>query len=352
MSDINEDHFDKILGMIAGLSIGDTIGAAHEFDSNEYTGRVQRYSLNLKWVRRKNATQPTDDTEMSLALLRTFVKDKGYKRDNVVMAYIRWANGHSLANIDGEDVTPMTGMGKNTAKLLKGIKTFSGYESRRKKHSSDEMQSNGTLMRISPMVLLPNGQDLSRIDAAITNSSKVNGDVNWVYVSMLKYLLYGNEEGLVEALGMITTMQDVDYNVRLAVYHGMSGTSESFREAIGLSSFNDKRKGWVLIPLFLSIYMLFHVTDIKEAYRMIITLEEYGGKKSDTDTNSAIVGAVLGIRIGFKEMMKDEDLMYNWDMVRNWHTSGQETDQPRHVDFTLEGIEDLIKESLTINYQP
>lgn len=335
---------DKALGMVAALAIGDTLGAAHEYDKNEYSSRVRPYHVRLRWVTRSNATQPTDDTEMSLALLRTVVSSGGFKKEDVIYAYLSWANGMSLARIKDEEKTPMTGMGKNTANLLKGVKTMSGYESRVKERMSENCQSNGSLMRISPLALFNAGPKWAIEDTKITNISMVNQQISYVYVYTLRLLLLNQNPS--EFL-----RQDYGYlpEVKKCIQEGMNPVNKdhsSFLKHFNIT-FKGKANGWVLVPFYLTIYYIYHHTDLSSVYKEII---ELGG---DTDTNCAIVGAAIGAIYGFEKLSENPDFVYNWNMVRNYHTQvsqgTQKTDQPRHLDFTLEGIEDLLEQALILN---
>ena len=131
---------DKIKGMLIGLSLGDALGAPHEFkyQKDEYTGELI-YQLRL-FNRFHGETlfyvgSVTDDTEMTLTLANQIIKDKDYNRNNVILAYEEWAKNSKM-------------LGKNTRALFKGVKTVKGYEGRYNKIFSVPMeewtQSNGS----------------------------------------------------------------------------------------------------------------------------------------------------------------------------------------------------------------
>lgn len=340
--------YDRALGMFCGLIIGDTLGAAHEYDNNVYTGLVQPYKIRLRYVTRQMSTQPTDDSEMSLALLRTLDK-YGSKKEKIIQAYLNWANGKSLEPLEGEPNYIVTSLGKNTRLMLKGVTTLSGYYKRYEKHANPEIQSNGTLMRASPYALLENGAELSAIDATITNPSRVNQECNYVYVSILRLLILGREGEIPNKLKdlLLVIQEDV---VKSTIVLALNGDVTEFKRRNNIDSFGGKKKGWVIIPLFLSIRALFTFNNIMDMYSKVILDPEWGGPRSDSDTNCAIISAMLSARFGFNYLMTDERMKYNWDKVTKWYLPERlvefPTDQPKHLDYTTKGVETIIQRVL------
>src|SRR5437868_1005143 len=168
---------DCIRGMLMGGAVGDALGAPHEFMSQRsvpYTGLLtERTQVRTRWQGTFTLAlgQITDDTEMTLILARSLVQKQGYNREAVLKEYMRWANEMKL-------------LGRNTRELFKGVKTIKGYEARYKKQfstpQSEWTQSNGALMRGSPLALLFDNQPVLT-DTALTNPHPVTLDINLVY---------------------------------------------------------------------------------------------------------------------------------------------------------------------------
>ena len=146
-------YSDRVAGMLMGLFLGDALGAPHEFRCNRkliYTGKLEHQAFLVTHFQGKKSLsvgQVTDDSEMTLALLRTLLeKDGKYDRKSVISSYLEWANSGGWM------------LGKNTRALLKGVKTVKGYESRMKSvlilPESEISQSNGAMMRCCPLALL------------------------------------------------------------------------------------------------------------------------------------------------------------------------------------------------------
>ena len=95
----NSDGFARVLdrarGVLYGQVIGDNLGALVEFCSAEEI--AQRYPHGVRELADGGthniaAGQPTDDSEMALALARSLVRCEGYDAADVRKSYVRWAN--------------------------------------------------------------------------------------------------------------------------------------------------------------------------------------------------------------------------------------------------------------------
>ena len=123
-------RLDRAKGCLFGQLIGDSLGSLVEFMSPdsieaEYLDGVREMADG--GVFDLLAGQPTDDSEMALALARTLVEDKGFIKANVRNAYVDWL--HS----DPFDA------GNATAGALGRGRTIPNSE------------GNGAMMRVSPL---------------------------------------------------------------------------------------------------------------------------------------------------------------------------------------------------------
>jgi len=285
---MNESEvFDKVKGMIIGCALGDALGAPHEFkhSKNIYTGNL-KYKLAIKtgsYYKRVIKTgvigQFTDDTELTLILLDQIIE--GYNKDLVIMKYIKWVNDNTYF------------MGRNTRSLFKGIKTLRGYYNRIKKKKlapQDEWtQSNGALMRCSPLSLL--NEKYVTQDCEITNPSKICIDTNIYYTRMIR-----------KYFGKHLEEYKYDKNVENVVREAKNKKTRNL---------DGKSKGWCLHGLYCAVYCDEHFNNYKNAIDWIIN------QKGDTDTNAAIAGAMLGAKYGFKKIYQCEkeniDILLNAD---------------------------------------
>jgi len=251
---------DKIRGMFMGAFLGDSLGNPHEFKVNAktpYTGILEHKAFFIsRFQGRKElaVAQGSDDSELTLALIRTMIEDHGYNKEHVIMAYLRWANSGGWM------------MGKNTKALLRGVTTIKGYQNRLVKvlalPMSERSQSNGAMMRCSPLALLwDNGPVIE--DVKITNPNFVCLDCNIVYISALRLALLGyNGADIFEQIKGLAQTNEVK-SVLNQVYK---------RETRNIV----ENKGWCSMMTIISF------TDYSEAMYWVITSQP----GSDTDTNA------------------------------------------------------------------
>ena len=299
---------DRIRGMFMGAFLGDALGAPHEFRccaNIPYTGKLQhRAFMNSRWQGRKELEigQVTDDSEMSLALLRTLVRDGGYNRDNVIMSYLEWANSGGWM------------MGINTREVLKGVTTIKGYQTRIAQKLAlpvaSRTQSNGAMMRSSPLALLWDNNSVIE-DVNITNPNPVCQDCNIVYISALRLALQG-----VNGLKIFELVSPLAQTDEIKAVIGQVRNREDRNIA--------ENKGWCLHALWCALMTITSFTNYSDAMRWIIT--SHPG--SDTDTNACISGALLGANIGFERIQSEPQTAENIQILLNVNTANGLTPRP------------------------
>ena len=152
---------DRAQGVLYGQVIGDSLGSLVEFASPDtiaadYPGGVRELADGGPF--RLSAGQPTDDSEMALALARTLVTH-GFDIDAIAAAYRRWAesNPFDIGNTCADA-------------LLRGV-------------MNPQSQANGALMRISPVGVFcahdPDAaRDYARQDARLTHINETCQELN------------------------------------------------------------------------------------------------------------------------------------------------------------------------------
>ena len=151
-----EARVERAQGCLLGQVIGDSLGALVEFKSAAeiaaaFPGGVRE--LADGGVHHTIAGQPTDDSEMALALARSLVSEKAFSEEKVLAAYREWLQSRPV------DISTTTERG-----LLGMVTTDS--------------ESNGSLMRVSPIGVWAAGDPAraaaaAREDAALTHKNPV-----------------------------------------------------------------------------------------------------------------------------------------------------------------------------------
>lgn len=287
---------DKVKGMMAGVFLGDALGAPHESFRHAarlpYSGRLQH---RLRTFQRGNGWleldvgQVTDDSEMTLALARRLVADGAYRPTAVVEAYFAWANSGCWNR------------GYNVRKIFSPApKTLAGKLARITKQRAlplaEKSQSNGALMRCAPLALLA-GMEFVREDCGVTNSHPNCVEAEVVYIHALR-----------RAGG-------ADIATVLAECRGLAAAQPEVAAAVDSATLTDEArnvsgpdKGWALHALWVALRALRKFggepqRPFSKAMEWVIT-QPHG---SDTDTNAAIAGALLGAHLGYARLQAEQE---------------------------------------------
>jgi ADP-ribosylglycohydrolase/fructose-1,6-bisphosphatase/inositol monophosphatase family enzyme len=247
-------------GCLLGQLAGDALGSLVEFRSAEsikdqYPEGVNTLLDGGTWD--TIAGQPTDDSEMALINARGKLNPI-----NGVNPYQYWL-----------DSKPFD-IGATISRGLIG-------------NINPRSQSNGALMRISPLGILNENflEDFSldyiiKLDTQITHTHPLCIQANILFTRAIRYAIQKSpppEDLYKQVLG----------------WAGEISVEKSLMEAIIEARTNPPadyltQQGWVLIAFQNALYQLLHTSSFKEG---VINTVMAGG---DTDTNGAICGALLG----------------------------------------------------------
>lgn len=288
-------NINKIKGMLYSVCLGDALGLPFEFrfsSHSNYTGNLSDNRLNRKNRYGNNTIfdygQLSDDSEMTIILLRHIYKYNNIVTEELVKDYIDWAN-----------IPTTCSMGKNTKLLFKNIKTYKGYLNRYKKIDNTN-QSNGHLMRSTPLSLFDNCEFWDK-ECRITNPHPTCIYVNRIYINMLRKALNNIDKQII---------------ICDAIYECSNSNIKELEEVIYQIKSNINRdtsqcKGWVIHSIYCVLYCFIHFNTIAEVMEWIIN------QKGDTDTNGAIVCGLFGAYIGYDELFKQQkdniNILYNCD---------------------------------------
>jgi len=294
------DRKDRVRGMLFGVALGDALGGPHEFryqvPLGKYHGIVEHPLEYIPRYQRRlvgNVGQITDDTEMTITLADSILLNDCYDRETTTMAYMAWAN------------SGMRLMGTNTRSLFANIKTFKGFESRlRAKRAAPQdewTQSNGCLMRCTPLAVLPEDKWFTAavMDCGTTNPHPVCVDGVLAYLTAARALLAGKTPEEATQLAADNATTDKIANV---ISMG--------RDGIELDVSRRATKGWIVFAIYCAFKAL---NDTAETYQdRIDAIIRLGG---DTDTNAAIAGGLVGAYLGAAKMREEDRTCTNLAVV-------------------------------------
>ncbi|WP_096787630.1 inositol monophosphatase family protein [Rhodobacter sp. CZR27] len=264
-------RLSRAQGSLLGQLAGDALGSAVEFQSaaaiaRSHPGGVRDLADGGTWD--LIAGQPTDDSEMALALARSLVAEGGFRPEAVGQAYVDWRRSGPF------DIGSTTAVG--IAALAEGRATRS------------DSQSNGALMRVAPIGILCAGDPvraarLGAEDARLTHPHPVCQSASAAFAAAIAAGIAGAEPNEM---------------AQAAFDHAGSGAAaEAVRARLTAAQTAppaefQRQMGWVLTALQNAFHQLLGGATLEAA---LIATVAAGG---DTDTNGAVCGALLGAAQG------------------------------------------------------
>lgn len=267
-------------GCLLGQLAGDALGSLVEFQPPDEIRR--HYPGGLRDLADGGtygtiAGQSTDDSELALALARTVVAAGRYDPALTAASYAYWyATGPF-------DVGSTTGRALAAAVLAGGLAEALDAAMQAADRTS---QSNGSLMRVSPLGIWGRGMDpdqlaeVARADSRITHPNIVCQEACAVFVLAVSHAVNSGEP----PRDVYTYARDwaerscADPSVVDAILAAERTPPADFT----------RDQGWVLVALQNAFYRLLHAETLEEG---VVETAMAGG---DTDTNAAIAGALLG----------------------------------------------------------
>lgn len=342
----NRLQLNRVAGMLMGCFLGDALGVPHEFPRMgrfPYTGRLEhRLVLRSQFQPPKTLAvgQYSDDSEMTIALTRTLITDGKYTPHNIARAYIAWAN--SETNMIGRNTRALfKGSKKGTPIKLEtyvkhyakefGLDPFSPFTAT--SEAGENMQSNGALMRCSPLACLgaEDGVYAPAImqDCWMTNPSTVAYWCEFIYLTAVRLGLLGHEPQTIwdHVVALATTGPEI-----------IQRTFQQVRDGVlipmDVSPEGKKVKGWVICAFYTAMSCLYFMTT-RPGMTFETLIAWVIGLEGDTDTNAAISGALIGSLVGYDTLIANDVTRDNIAAVIRSTSGAVETDIPRSSPYQL-----------------
>ena len=276
-----DDAIDRAKGCLFGQIIGDNLGALVEFRKEQgitrlYPDGVTDLSDGGQWD--LLAGQATDDSELAITLARALLEAGSYDREVVSAAYGEW-----YASMPFDIGFTTRRAFSAAAEADEGSRAEAASL-----HADATSQSNGSLMRVSPIGIWarrPEAADrFGREDSRLSHPNEVCVDACGVYAAAIA-------EGIRSG--------DRDTMFRIARDYART---EEVAAVLALAEQGQEPEdywsdmGWVLIALQNAFCRLRRGENVEAA--LVATVGKGGG----TDTNGAIVGALLGATDGLRAL--------------------------------------------------
>lgn len=264
----------RFLGTLAGLAVGESLGAPYE---NKKAGTFQPVKEIIGgglW----EAGEPTDDVELTLALLRVVTRGK-LDLDGVAQNYLRWFNNKP------KDVGNLT---RSALLNLRAGDPPSQSGALAWEDSGRKAAGNGSVMCCAPIGLLhfKHLDNLAEDAAAVSKITHydprcVGGCV--AVATAIALLVRGeHDEAIARAAAAGGAVSD---EVLAVIERAVNKKPEQL-------TVDGEDMGYVLIALELAFSALASATSFEEGILAVIA------RGGDTDTNGCIAGALLGAKFG------------------------------------------------------
>ena len=244
---------ERAQGVLLGQVIGDSLGSQVEFKIAFEIARL--FPRGVRELASGGpyhtiAGQPTDDSEMALTLARSILRHRGFERDKVLDAYRDWMQTRPID------------IGETTERGLLGLHTT-------------ESESNGSLMRVSPIGIWAAGDPARAAAAARQDSALTHPNPACVEACA----------GFCAAIAAGVAGAGRKEMVQAAAAHCTGPAREAILRNAAPDDFS---RGRALVALQNAFHRLASSASLEES---LVATVGYGG---DTDTNAAIAGALLG----------------------------------------------------------
>lgn len=277
---------DRIAGGLLGVHAGDSLGATLEFESwaaidKRYPpGRRLREIIGggpFSWP----AGAPTDDTDLTVAVLRAYVHPEGFTLQRAADNMLAWYQS-GPADIGGA--------------TRKGLLAYEASRDPRAAGAGPGSAGNGSLMRA-----IATGLARADIERRHTESAEISAITHndprclgacILYNDVVSALVDGAAPADAIDQALAVAPAAVSSEVREAITIGRS-TDLTAVDRDGLSHLPySPTGGFVLLSLALAVAA---ICDPRSFEDVLVDVVHLGG---DTDTNGAIAGGLLGARDG------------------------------------------------------
>lgn len=273
-------------GCLLGQLAGDALGSLVEFQA---AASIQtQYPQGIQWLTASQiwhtlAGQPTDDSELALMLARSLIQTERFDPTAIAAAYAYWYRSHPF------DIGNTTQQALSAA--AQALDQHNNPAVAAQQAANPSSQANGALMRISPLALfgyaVADAQlaEWARLDAQLTHPHPICQDANAVFVLAIRHALTtGNPPAAIYHYAQTWAAQS---NLHPSVQQWLAAAATQPPQ-----DYSD-HMGWVRIACQNAFYQLLHAPSLEAG---LVNTVMQGG---DTDTNGAIVGALLGAVYGY-----------------------------------------------------
>jgi ADP-ribosylglycohydrolase len=307
---------NKIKGMILGTAVGDSLGMPVETWGRErilkqYPNGITKYEKpdGHKWFKDEESGTITDDTQLTMAVMRGMIRGNGFNMDKIALAHI------------GAMLETTSGWGNTTRESIRRLANGVSYTDSGKFASDGQVRGvgNGVIMKLAPLAawrVSPHGVEEGFFQkvvdfSAMTHYTKKSAYASVVHSQILTNCLlkdkntYNLENDLFNEIPYLFDLFWDAFAGGQSIYtsHLYEYDEEECIESVlgeleevpdmSFEDISNKFKGtcyvYESLPYTYAHWIKNHTT-IETLYDSI----NYGGDRNDSDSNASMLGAMLG----------------------------------------------------------
>ena len=283
---------NKSIDILLGVAIGDALGVPVEFKNRNYLKVNPIIDMIGFGTHNQPAGTWSDDSSLTFCLTEALIE--GYTIEKSANNLLKWyTENYWTANGDVFDI------GNTTLKVI--IKLKNGVSASESGLTTEQSNGNGSLMRMSPLIIYLQNQPIEKRfkiikeESSITHAHMVSVIACFYFVEFGIGLLNGKEKFEVYK-ELQKTIPD------FLRTQSISEKEIKYFERLLVSNINiDEEEvifstGYVIHTLTASIWCILTTNSFKEAVLKAVNLGE------DTDTTASVVGALAGLVYGQSQM--------------------------------------------------
>jgi len=312
---------NKVQGMLVGLAIGDALGMPVECWGRErilkqYPQGITKYEIpdGHKWFQDEPAGLVTDDTQLSIAVMRGLMRGNSFNLDTIAQCQVEAMNESTL------------GWGTTTREAIRALKNGVHWSESGKTSESNRGLGNGVPMKVAPLAAffwshLDNILMCWRklIDfSAMTHYTKLSAYAGVIHTHVLYECLgmsqysydpehlFGVFNEAFECENCVTHLEDTpdDFKKRMESLRLVYENPEQWSFSDIAKEYNGSCYVYDSLP-----YTYAHWIKNHKSVQVLYDCINHGGDKNDTDSNASMLGAMLGAVHGIEIFEQEPHLL-------------------------------------------
>lgn len=285
---------DKILGMMFGVGVGDSLGSPVECWTQskileKYPEGIQDYEEG-----RKPKGAVTDDTMLSMATMEGLILGKGYDLDSV-------ADCHVVYYEEDEDA----GYGASTKESIRRIANGVSWKESGIPDNTKKVYGlgNGLPMKVAPIAglfLKQVNNDFVINFSAMTHYTKMSAYAALVHTHVLYNLLDGNDD-IISVIAEVKTWCDENpqkFDYLADTEDCLWERFDQLNSSMSFEEIADTFKGTYYVYDSLPYVYAHWLKNHANVNCMFDCINYCGEYRSDTDSNASMLGGMLGAYYG------------------------------------------------------